>query len=548
MKKQILLCLFASTIYISQAQDLHFSNYEQFYSYFNPATTGEDVEDLKVGVQYRSQWAQIPTAYRTMGLQIEKKLKRLALGGILHQNRAGNSSLQTTGGLLNTTYYQPIGTDGNYLALGVGLGFLQKRFDPTALSFDNQFQAGVGFDATLGNGELFDNTNSTHLNFIIGTTINNTIPLNKPLQTQIGIAFANSQNRTTSFADFTSVPSAKLVIHGKASYPLTKSTSISPHFLFQKQGIHQEILIGNKVRYTIKEATQITGGLSYRWQDALILITGINWNNQAIHLSYDMSTPSKYQTMNNLKSFELAYSININGQKKSPNRKLNKYKKRNNSRGFDPANYSDDTKDTDQDGIPDQEDNCPNIAGKTDNQGCPNTEKDTDKDGVPDKEDTCRYLPGLKAFNGCPDSDKDGIPDLSDDCPYLQGSADTNGCPKVSEEAPKTQNLLIEFSTNNATISSKGIRQLNQWTEQLTGLGDYKILIAGHTDAEGDAAYNYALGQKRAAAIQQWLQQYGSVTQEIETISYGEIQPKEDNESMIGKAKNRRVEVIVVLY
>ena len=548
MKKIIiLLYLCSSTAYLSQAQDLHFSNYQQFFSYFNPATTGAEVEGIKASVQYRSQWAQIPIAYRTMGIQIEKKSNRFAWGGVLHQNGAGKSSLQTTGGLFNTAYYQPIGIEGNYLSLGIGLGFLQKRFDPIALSFDNQFQAGLGFDATLGNGELFDNTNNTHFNFIIGTTINNTLRLNKSLQTQIGIAFANGQNRTTSFADFNGVSSARLAIHGKAIYPLTKSTSIHPHFLFQKQGIHQEIVIGNKIKYEINKNTQITGGISYRWKDAILLSTGINWSKQAIHLSYDMSAPQKYQPINNLKSFELVYSININGKKKSYNRKYKKHKYTNKPRSFDPKNLPE-TEDSDKDGIIDQEDNCPNIPGVANNHGCPDTTTDTDKDGVPDLKDACIYIPGLRAYNGCPDSDKDGIPDLSDDCPYLQGSVDTNGCPIVSEEAIPIQNLIIEFATNEATISSKGIQQLSEWTEQLTSLDNFRILITGHTDAEGDVAYNYTLGQKRAIAIQQWLQQNTSVTQNMETISYGEIQPKDTNQSSIGKARNRRAEMIVIFY
>ena len=497
--------------------------------------------------RYRSQWAQIPTAYSTMGLQVEKKLDRLAFGGVLHQNGAGSGSLQTTGGLFNTAYYQPVGGDGNYLALGMGLGFLQKRFNPTELSFDNQFQAGIGFDATLDNGERFDNTNSTHINFIIGITLNTSIKLNKPIQTQIGIAFANSQNRSTSFVDFESAPSSKLIIHGKAIYPLTKSTSIKPHFLFQKQGIHQEIILGNTINYNIIKDNQISGGINYRWQDALILTAGINWNNQAIHLSYDLSIHNKYQIPNNLKSFELAYSININGKKKSYNRKSKKYKRTKRSSAFVPETYPD-INDTDQDGIVDQEDHCPNIPGSADNQGCPDTEKDTDKDGVPDSEDACIFIPGLLSFNGCPDSDKDGIPDLADDCPHIQGSVETNGCPKLSDASTTIDELLIEFATNKATISSIGTNQLRKWSKQLTDLDNYKILIAGHTDAEGDAAYNYTLGQKRALAVQQWLKNQVSITQEIETISYGEIQPKEDNHSTLGKARNRRVEVIVIFY
>lgn len=83
--------------------------------------------------------------------------------------------------------------------------------------------------------------------------------------------------------------------------------------------------------------------------------------------------------------------------------------------------------DTDGDGIPDHMDLCPDIAGSTSGKGCP----DSDGDGVIDPEDECPNLSGPVENNGCPDfdNDKDGIPDNQDDCPNEAGSASTNGCP-----------------------------------------------------------------------------------------------------------------------
>ncbi|HMO40993.1 MAG TPA: OmpA family protein [Saprospiraceae bacterium] len=81
--------------------------------------------------------------------------------------------------------------------------------------------------------------------------------------------------------------------------------------------------------------------------------------------------------------------------------------------------------DTDGDGIPDREDECPNEPGPAATKGCP----DRDGDGIPDKDDLCPDEPGTVATQGCPDRDGDGIPDKDDLCPGEPGPAATRGCP-----------------------------------------------------------------------------------------------------------------------
>jgi outer membrane protein OmpA-like peptidoglycan-associated protein len=82
-------------------------------------------------------------------------------------------------------------------------------------------------------------------------------------------------------------------------------------------------------------------------------------------------------------------------------------------------------KDTDKDGIPDDQDKCPTDPGKPEFDGCP----DTDGDGIIDKDDKCPTVPGIAAFQGCPDTDGDGIQDADDACPTQPGPAATKGCP-----------------------------------------------------------------------------------------------------------------------
>ncbi len=103
-------------------------------------------------------------------------------------------------------------------------------------------------------------------------------------------------------------------------------------------------------------------------------------------------------------------------------------------------------RDNDSDGIPDETDKCPgtdkdrgnkfenaaeDLDGFEDDDGCP--ELDNDKDGIPDKQDHCPSAAGDKDKRGCPasliDSDDDGTPDDKDKCPKDAGPAESLGCP-----------------------------------------------------------------------------------------------------------------------
>ena len=81
--------------------------------------------------------------------------------------------------------------------------------------------------------------------------------------------------------------------------------------------------------------------------------------------------------------------------------------------------------DRDSDGITDAEDTCPDVAGIVAFKGCP----DTDSDGITDAEDKCPGVAGLAAFMGCPDTDADGITDADDKCPREAGTVANQGCP-----------------------------------------------------------------------------------------------------------------------
>jgi outer membrane protein OmpA-like peptidoglycan-associated protein len=82
--------------------------------------------------------------------------------------------------------------------------------------------------------------------------------------------------------------------------------------------------------------------------------------------------------------------------------------------------------DRDYDGVPDEEDRCPDIFGSPLTMGCP----DSDKDGVKDSEDLCVDVKGFANLQGCLDSDYDGVIDPLDQCPDVYGES-PDGCPQA---------------------------------------------------------------------------------------------------------------------
>jgi outer membrane protein OmpA-like peptidoglycan-associated protein len=201
--------------------------------------------------------------------------------------------------------------------------------------------------------------------------------------------------------------------------------------------------------------------------------------------------------------------------------------------------------DTDHDGIDDEHDSCKTVAGLARYHGCP--VPDTDGDGIDDEQDSCKTIAGTAIYHGCPipDTDKDGVNDEADKCPDQPGSAENQGCPVVRKEiiekvAFQAHAVLFESSSNRLTKSS--YQALDELSDTLRTNPELHLTIAGHTDSTGIPAHNLLLSKQRADAVKNYLLKKGIATNRISTIGYGQERPIADNKTPEGKAINRRVE------
>lgn len=78
----------------------------------------------------------------------------------------------------------------------------------------------------------------------------------------------------------------------------------------------------------------------------------------------------------------------------------------------------------------------------------------------------------------------------------------------------------------------------------LKGEPEWKLTIEGHTDATGSDTHNQALSQKRAESVAAYLRSGGIDAGRLKTVGIGESNPVADNDTELGRAQNRRVELV----
>ena len=203
--------------------------------------------------------------------------------------------------------------------------------------------------------------------------------------------------------------------------------------------------------------------------------------------------------------------------------------------------------DTDGDGIADKDDMCPNEKGTKANKGC----ADTDGDGVVDKDDKCSTVAGPVANGGCPwpDADGDGVLDKDDKCPNEAGTGSNSGCPEVISQAAEAllQELpkFILFNTGKSTFKAGVTENLDAMVDVMNTNPNANFVIEGHTDSTGSANVNSRISKARAMAVRDYLVKKGIATTRLDAQGFGEGQPTASNDTAEGREQNRRVVVKV---
>ena len=137
------------------------------------------------------------------------------------------------------------------------------------------------------------------------------------------------------------------------------------------------------------------------------------------------------------------------------------------------------------------------------------------------------------------DLDGDGVDDRFDRCAKTPRGAivDERGCWVIEDYV---------FETDRAQISIEHIAPLESVTAILKANPSLRVRLDGHTDDTGTSDYNVSLAQRRAKAVQQFLEAEGIPSNRLETRGFGSSRPIDTNLTPEGRSRNRRVELSVI--
>jgi len=142
------------------------------------------------------------------------------------------------------------------------------------------------------------------------------------------------------------------------------------------------------------------------------------------------------------------------------------------------------------------------------------------------------------------DSDNDGIADNKDNCPSsAEGEkVDSTGCKLQQSFVLKGVNFL----TGSNVLAEESKNTLNEVAESFARNSGINVEVAGYTDNRGNVGFNQRLSQKRAESVKAYLVSQGVDESRMIAKGYGIDSPIADNDNSQGRAINRRVELHLI--
>ncbi|MCB1569096.1 MAG: OmpA family protein [Xanthomonadales bacterium] len=102
------------------------------------------------------------------------------------------------------------------------------------------------------------------------------------------------------------------------------------------------------------------------------------------------------------------------------------------------------------------------------------------------------------------------------------------------------------FASGQSKLKPEARANLQRVVEFVNRFPGKEVMIEGHTDSEGSDNLNQVLSQKRAEAVRDALVQDGVDAKRLTAVGLGEGRPIADNATRDGRARNRRVEIVVL--
>ena len=280
----------------SNAQDIHFSQYEQAPLTLNPAKAGVYDGYYRFITNYRTQWGVMGKPYRTFGASFDKpwiegKAKKAYIGtGIdLFSDRAGDASFGMTEAKISISAIVPM-NDFNKVSVGIYGGAAQGSVRISTIKWGNQYN-GQTYDPTISSNEN-GLTSFVYGDFGAGvmyefSNVKNSFVAKDIIKVNAGFAlFHVNTPRQEFLSSAIDNLEMKYVGHANVRYDFPGSKmSVCPSVIYLQQGPASEINGGLLLRMQLSGGTKVTGffnesallfGTNFRYRDALSFLRGFD--------------------------------------------------------------------------------------------------------------------------------------------------------------------------------------------------------------------------------------------------------------------------------
>jgi len=299
-----LFCISSNSIL---AQDLHFTNYFITPTFFNPAQTGAFSGNLRGAMLYRDQWRSVTsTPFQEAVIAFDSpivfgltKQHWVGVGATLFYDKAGASPSQTWSGFYPSVSYH-VGLDKkfkNVITIGVQYGFASRGYnigdwlseDEGLAQFNGMNIMSPDREFIKGTGTGGDDFSAGYGDLNIGLLFKSTI--DKFSKVEIGAAMMHVLNPSFNFGmgGGQNEIGSRINAHLKYRRATSRRMIWEPSVYYSSTTGASNIQIQLRNQYLLKKKGDISiiTGLGYRMGDAVQLLTGMQYKDWTVALSYD---------------------------------------------------------------------------------------------------------------------------------------------------------------------------------------------------------------------------------------------------------------------
>lgn len=277
-----------------QAQDIHWSQFNDNPVFQNPGNAGHFKGDVRFVGNYRDQWRSVTVPFSTLSISADANLtrnKNIGYGLLFFHDVVGDGQLRTIELQGNVSFQMKLTADSTHcIRPGINIGMNHRQLNFNQFYFDSQYD-GVQYNPALSTNENLVSDRKT--NFSAGAGIIYQYYKNERFTATAGIGAFNLNRPNQGFYNTVIPRDIRINVFGKGLFRLNYDWDLVPAFQVSVQGKYREFNVGSSVKYTLinrlGQYRALYGGLWYRNSDAAFITLGMDYQNWFAGISYDIN-------------------------------------------------------------------------------------------------------------------------------------------------------------------------------------------------------------------------------------------------------------------